>query len=57
MMVITEKYNVDWPRFGVKPIGNAVSILKYVDVDYESRGGAGIAYRGKIFLTALFLPA
>ena len=23
-----------------------MSILKYVDVDYESRGGAGIAYRG-----------
>ena len=38
-------YNVDWPD-GIKPIGNAVSILKYVDVDYESRGGAGIAYRG-----------
>ena len=38
-------YDVDWPD-GIKPYGNAVSILKYRDVDYESRGGAGIAFRG-----------
>ena len=38
-------YDVDWPD-GIKPYGNAVSILKYKDVDYNSRGGAGIAFRG-----------
>jgi hypothetical protein len=38
-------YNVDWPD-GIKPTADAVSILKYRDVDYETRGGAGIAYRG-----------
>ena len=38
-------YNVDWPD-GIKPIGDAVTILKYKDVDYETKGGAGIAFRG-----------
>ena len=38
-------YNVDWPD-GIKPVGEAVTILKYKNVDYDTRGGAGIAYRG-----------
>jgi len=38
-------YDVDWPD-GIKPAGDAVSILKYRGVDYEKRGGAGIAFRG-----------
>ena len=38
-------YDVDWPD-GIKPTGDAVSILKYRGVDYEKRGGAGIAFRG-----------
>ena len=38
-------YDVDWPD-GIKPAGNAVNILNFRDVDYEARGGAGIAYRG-----------
>ena len=38
-------YNVDWPD-GIKPIGNAVSILRFTGVDYDSRGGAGVAFRG-----------
>ena len=38
-------YDVDWPD-GIKPAGGAVSILKYRGVDYEKRGGAGIAFRG-----------
>ena len=38
-------YDVDWPD-GIKPAGDAVNILKYKNVDYETKGGAGIAYRG-----------
>ena len=42
-------YNVDWPD-GIKPVGEAVTILKYKNVDYDTRGGAGIAYRGNFLI-------
>jgi len=38
-------YDVDWPD-GIKPVQNANIILKFDDVDYDTRGGAGIAYLG-----------
>ncbi|MEE8336396.1 MAG: glycosyl hydrolase family 18 protein [Candidatus Neomarinimicrobiota bacterium] len=38
-------YDVDWPD-GIKPLGQAELILKYGGTDYDSNGGAGIAYRG-----------
>ena len=38
-------YDVDWPD-GIKPVSNAETILKFVNVDYESSGGAGVAFLG-----------
>ncbi len=38
-------YDVDWPD-GIKPTGGATINLKYNNVDYSTRGGAGIEYIG-----------
>ena len=38
-------YDVDWPD-GIKPVSNAETILKFDNVDYESSGGAGVAFLG-----------
>ena len=38
-------YDVDWPD-GIKPADGAVVNLKYRNVDFDSRGGAGIQFRG-----------
>ena len=39
-------YNVDWPD-GILPTGGAQICAKYVNVDYNARGGAGIVYNGQ----------
>ncbi|NQV14531.1 T9SS type A sorting domain-containing protein [bacterium] len=39
-------YDVDWPD-GIKPYGGSLNNLRYVDVDYDSNGGAGIQYMGE----------
>lgn len=39
-------YDVDWPD-GIKPALNAESVLHFNGVDYNTKGGAGIAYRGR----------
>ena len=38
-------YDVDWPD-GIKPVANAESILIFDNVNYDTNGGAGIAYNG-----------
>ncbi len=38
-------YDVDWPD-GIKAVGNAETILKFDGVDYNTKGGGGIAYLG-----------
>ncbi|MDP6611219.1 MAG: glycosyl hydrolase family 18 protein [Candidatus Marinimicrobia bacterium] len=38
-------YDVDWPD-GIKPAGNGEIILKYDGADYNTNGGAGVAYKG-----------
>ena len=39
-------YDVDWPD-GIKPSLNAESILRFNGIDYNTKGGAGVAYRGR----------
>lgn len=39
-------YDVDWPD-GIKPSLKAESILHFNGVDYDTKGGAGVAYRGR----------
>ena len=38
-------YDVDWPD-AIKPSLNAESILYFNGVNYDTKGGAGVAYRG-----------
>ena len=39
-------YDVDFPD-GIKPSLNAESILHFNGIDYDTKGGAGVAYRGR----------
>lgn len=38
-------YDVDWPD-GIKPLGGALSILQFDDIDFDKDGGAGISFSG-----------
>lgn len=38
-------YDVDWPD-GIKPVDGASSILRFNNIDYDQKGGAGISFSG-----------
>ena len=38
-------YDVDWPD-GIKPVDGASSILRFNNIDYDEKGGAGISFSG-----------
>lgn len=44
-------YHVDYPD-GIHPVGSAETILKYDESDYDTQGGAGIAFTGSFSLGA-----